>query len=235
MIRRPRIRIYNQDCMVAMSKMKDKEYDLAIVDPPFFVGPANKDYFNSRIKNTRVENLGNIPFWKAGIPTKEYYKELVRVSKHQIIWGCNYYEFLQPCGRIVWDKINDNTPFSDCELASIDLIKSVRIFRYKWNGMIQQDMKNKEFRIHPTQKPVALYQWLLKNYAKQGDRILDTHGGSCSSAIACDIMGFDCDVFEIDKDYYEAAVARYERHKKVRETGFLFDTPLGDVLKGFDI
>ncbi len=207
------IRMFNEDCLPAMRRMKDKQYQLAIVDPPYFQGPANKDYFNSQVKNTRTENLGNIPHWKAGIPTKEYYNELLRVSAHQIIWGCNYYKFLQPCGRIVWDKVNDNTPFSDCELASIDLISSVRIFRYKWNGMIQQDMKHKEKRIHPTQKPVRLYEWLLKNYAKPGDKILDTHCGSGSILIACDIMGFSIDAYEIDKDYFEAAKERLERHQ----------------------
>jgi len=214
------IELFNVDCMEDMARYPDKWFSLAICDPPYFSGPANKDYYNSRITNTRVENLANIPIWKAGIPTKEYYRELLRVSIHQIIWGCNYYQFLQPCGRIVWDKVNDNTPFSDCELASISLIQSVRIFRHKWNGYLQEDMANKEIRIHPTQKPVKLYEWLLKNYAKPGDKILDTHLGSGSSAIACYNLDFDYVGMEIDKDYFEAGKARLEQHMK---QGRLFD------------
>ena len=112
----------------------------------------------------------------------------------------------------MWNK--EGTAFGEGEIAICSTHHSVRFFRYVWNGMIQHDMKHKEFRIHPTQKPVALYQWLLKNYAKPGDKILDTHGGSCSSAIACDIMGFDADIYEIDADYHKAAVERFERHKQ---------------------
>jgi len=199
------------DCMDFMAKFPDKFFDLAIVDPPYFKGVAKADYFNSRIKNHRKENEGNAKFWNFGIPNQKYYDELKRVSSNQIIWGCNYYNFLQPVGRVVWDKVNDNTPFSDCELASIDLIESVKIFRYKWNGMIQQDMKHKETRIHPTQKPVALYIWTLQNYAKPGYKILDTHLGSQSSRIAARIMGFDFWGCEIDPEYFADGCKRFEK------------------------
>lgn len=202
--------IIHADCMDIMRDIPNKYFELAIVDPPYFKGVANKDYFNSKIKNTRKENLSNIPIWNKGIPDEKYYEELKRVSNNQIIWGCNYYKFIQPAGRIVWDKCNENTPFSDCELASISLIKSVRIFRYKWNGMIQENMTDKEIRIHPTQKPVALYRWLLINYANPGDKIIDTHSGSGSCAIACHLEKFDFLAIEKDADYYEASVKRFD-------------------------
>ncbi|MFA5240572.1 MAG: DNA methyltransferase [Phycisphaerae bacterium] len=149
------------------------------------------------------------------IPDEKYFTELKRVTGNQIIFGGNYFiKHLSntPC-FIVWDKDNSGN-FADCELAWTSFKTATRKFQYRWNGMLQENMKQKEFRIHPTQKPVALYQWLLKNYAKPGDRILDTHGGSCSLAIACDIMGFDAEIYEIDKDYYEAAVDRFNRHKQ---------------------
>ena len=137
------------------------------------------------------------------------------MSVNQIIFGGNYFikHLHNTSCVIVWDKDNSGN-FADAELAWTSFKTAVRIFRYRWNGMLQQNMKHKENRIHPTQKPVALYQWLLKNYAKPGDKILDTHGGSCSSAIACDIMGFYATIYEIDADYYKAAVERFERHKQ---------------------
>lgn len=112
----------------------------------------------------------------------------------------------------MWDKKNGNTDFADCELAWTSFKKAVRKFEYRWSGMLQENMKNKEIRIHPTQKPVALYKWLLKNYAKPGGRILDTHLGSGSIAIACWDMGFDLVAYEIDKDYYDAAYKRFKAH-----------------------
>ena len=144
-----------------------------------------------------------------------YFKEVARVSKNQILWGENYFQYPgKPVGRIIWDKVNDSSSFSHAEIASCSMIKGVRIFRYMWNGMIQQDMKHKEIKIHPFQKPVSLYEWLLKNYAKPGDKILDTHGGPCSLAIACDILGFSIDAYEIDPDYYQAAKERLERYQR---------------------
>jgi site-specific DNA-methyltransferase (adenine-specific) len=115
---------------------------------------------------------------------------------------------------IVWDKDNGKTDFADCELAWTSFNTAVRKFMWRWNGMLQQNMKTKEDRIHPTQKPIALYRWLLQNYATHGDKILDTHGGSMSSAIACDMEGFDLDICEIDKDYFEAGVNRFNTYKQ---------------------
>ncbi len=137
------------------------------------------------------------------------------MSKNQIIFGGNFFlDHLSATScMIVWDKLNSGN-FADFELAWTSFKTAVRKFSFMWNGMLQGDMRNKEKRIHPTQKPVALYEWLLKNYAKPGDKILDTHGGSMSIAIACDIMGFDLDLYEIDEDYFKAGKERLERHQR---------------------
>ena len=205
---------YNLDCMLGMAQFPDKYFDLAIVDPPYFKGVANEGFYGAKVSKSGVRRLRSKSInWDGGIPSANYYEELIRVSRDQIIWGCNYYEFLQPPGRIVWDKKNDASTFSNCELASISLINSVKIYRYEWNGMLQENMKNKERRIHPTQKPIALYKWLLSNYAKPGDKILDTHVGSASSLIACHQMGFEYWGFELDTDYFNAATDRLNKVK----------------------
>lgn len=146
------------------------------------------------------------------IPTKEYFSELDRIAKNQIIWGGNYFldNLNATEGLIVWDKKRRGLDFADCEIAWTNIQQPCRIFEFMWNGMLQGDMKNKECRIHPTQKPVALYKWILTNYAKPGDKILDTHVGSASSLIACYDLGFDYVGFEIDEDYYRQAKKRLE-------------------------
>ena len=140
----------------------------------------------------------------------------MRVSKNQIIWGANYMtHYLPPSmGWIVWDKDNGTTKFSDCELAFSSFNQALRKYKFTWNGMLQGDMKNKEKRYHPTQKPVRLYEWLLANYAKEGDKILDTHLGSGSSRIACYNLKFDFTGCELDLEYFEAAEKRYQEHIK---------------------
>lgn len=146
-------------------------------------------------------------------PDYKYFMEIKRVAKRYIIWGANHFigkfpfPIDSPCW-LVWDKDNGATDFADCELAFTNFESAVRRFKYKWQGMLQQNMKNKELRIHPTQKPVALYEWLLKNYAKDGDSILDTHMGSGSIAIATNKHGFDLTACELDEDYYKAACER---------------------------
>lgn len=201
----------NADCLPAMREMKDKAFDLAIVDPPYFDRGGDPAYYRSRVCQSKCKPI--IDTWD--IPDGKYFRELFRVSKTQIIWGVNYYSnFVPHQARIVWDKVNDGTPFSQADIASYSHGVKVYMFRYKWNGMLQQDMKHKERRIHPTQKPVALYEWLLKNYAKPGDKILDTHLGSGSIAIACDILGFDLTGYEIDEEYYQAARERLKRHQQ---------------------
>lgn len=206
---------YNMDCMQGMKQFPDKYFDLAIVDPPYFKGPNKREFYGRKISSIGVQK--KIDNWD--IPDNSYFEELVRVSKNQIIWGCNYFNHPFGPGRIVWDKCNDKTDFSDCEIAYCSLISSVRIFRYMWNGMFQGksisdgtvqqgNKKLNEKRIHPTQKPVALYEWILNRYAKAGDIILDTHVGSASSLIACYNTGHKFVGFELDKYYYDLSKQR---------------------------
>jgi len=206
-------KLYNMDCMIGMKEFPDKYFDLAIVDPPYFF-EANLHYFyGGNVSSTKIKRNNYRKSTSWDVPTQEYYEELCRVSKNQIIWGINYYNFIGvPCGRVVWDKQKAGLigSFSDGEIASCSLIKGVRFFRYRWDGMLQGDMKNKETKIHITQKPVALYAWLLNNYAKEGNKILDTHVGSASSLIACHKLGFDFIGFEIDEGYYKMASERLE-------------------------
>jgi site-specific DNA-methyltransferase (adenine-specific) len=202
------IELYNEDCMVAMSRMKDKEYDLAICDPPYGIGGDSLHTYRpikgaGKLKN-RAINLMSTEF-DAFPPPPEYFTELMRVSDNQIIWGGNYFNLPSSRGIICWDKCQPWPNFSAWEMGWTSFDTPAKLFRY---------MKGQEKAIHPTQKPVALYQWLLKNYAKQGDRILDTHLGSGSSAIAADIMGYDFTGYEIDEDYYKAALDRFTRHKQ---------------------
>ena len=197
--------VFNEDCIAVMKRYPDKFFNLAIVDPPYgnidAIGLAdNKKKGKQATKRTNYKLFENIA------PDDEYYIELERVSKNQIVWGGN---FLGLCGGvIVWQK--NGTAFGEAEVAICSTHKSVRVFEYTWNGMLQQNMKDKEIRIHPTQKPVALYDWILKNYAKEGDVILDTHLGSGSSRIACHKAGLDFVGCEIDKDYFDKQEARFK-------------------------
>lgn len=209
------IELLNCDCMEYMRGLPDKAFDLAIVDPPYGIDAANtfggdeRKSGNGAANKTAFEKKD----WDLNVPDKSYFDELMRVSKNQIIWGANYMSnFLPPSmGWIVWDKDNGTTKFSDAEIAFSSFNRALRIWKYTWNGMLQGDMKNKELRIHPTQKPVKLYEWLLQNYAKQGDRILDTHLGSGSSAIAAHYGGFDFVGCELDTDYFNASSKRFEQ------------------------
>lgn len=172
--------------------------------------------------NNKGQRIGtgkaNSKGYYAGLWTQEktgenYFKELLRVSKNQIIWGGNYFADFLPVsqGWIVWDKCHpEGITFADCELAYTSFDVATRIFKFMWNGMLQGDMKNKECRIHPTQKPVALYEWLLQQYAKDGDTILDTHVGSASSLIACRKTNHKYIGFEIDEIYYQQAKKRLD-------------------------
>jgi site-specific DNA-methyltransferase (adenine-specific) len=200
--------VFNMDCVEAMKSYPDNYFELAIVDPPYgnidAIGLIDNKKGKQATTRTKYKLFDNIA------PDNEYYLELARVSKNQIVWGGN---FLGLCGGvIVWQK--NGTAFGEAEVAICSTHKSVKVFEYTWNGMIQQDMKNKESRIHPTQKPVALYRWLLQNYAKEGDKILDTHLGSGSSRIAADMEGFDFTGYELDKDYFDASVKRFNEYKK---------------------
>lgn len=210
--------------MTYMATLPDKAFELAIVDPPYGtkIGgetdgrlgnhkPFGQRGFEHKGKNKIVNAKVYRTFDDNNPPDETYFKELFRVSKNQIIFGANHFiskiPFDSSCW-IVWDKDNSGN-YADCELAWTSFKTAVRQFTFRWNGLLQQDMKNKEVRIHPTQKPRRLYRWLLDKYASPGDRILDTHLGSGSSAIAAHQMGFDFVGCEIDKDYYDAALKRY--------------------------
>lgn len=214
--------IININCMEFMLTLDDKHFDLAIVDPPYFDGPNRPDYYGKGISSLgvqRAKHYGECKSW--AVPNKEYFVELKRVSKNQIIWGANHFAGLfdstSPCW-IVWDKVNGASTFADAELAYASFDTAVRVFKYMWNGMHQGsfggDVRKNDKRIHPTQKPVPLYEWLLLNYAKPGQKILDTHLGSGSSAIACNNMGYEMVGCELDIDYYHAACVRVAEYAK---------------------
>lgn len=215
---------YNMDCMEGMKRFPDKFFDLAIVDPPYGI---NADLFNNgngykdhsqndstservrkgrlnqgagKLKN-RVLNQSDCS-WDREPPSKEYFEELQRVSKHQIIWGGNYFDLPPTRGVIVWDKMQPWENFSQIEYAWTSFDKPAALFKYRTT--------NDKNKIHPTQKPVALYEWILNRYAKNGDTILDTHVGSASSLIACHRTGHKYIGFEIDKYYYQKAKQRLD-------------------------
>lgn len=193
--------VYLIDCMEFMEKVPDKYYELAIVDPPYGLGES---VVNSGGRFKRYHNKnGN---WDMEVPTDEYFTELFRVSKNQIIWGGNY--FALPANKcfIIWDKLQpEGISFAMAEYAWASFDKVAKICKQRTQGQEQ--------RFHPTQKPIALYLWLLNNYAKQGDKIFDSHVGSGSSRIACDKLGYYFEGCEIDKDYWEAQEKRYKDYK----------------------
>lgn len=212
---------YNMDCLEAMRQMEDNAFDLAVVDPPYGIGIQSMNFYRSGARvegrKARARRRDYRSTEELDIaPTQDYFTELFRVSKAQIIWGGNYFQLPPARGFIVWDKRVDDTmsnDFADCEMAWISKGLGVaRVFRYCWNGMIQGDMRNKEERFHPTQKPVALYKWILSKYAKPGDKILDTHLGSGSSRIAAYDLGFDFVGYEIDKVYFDKQEERFRNH-----------------------
>ena len=189
--------LYNQDCLPAMKEMPDNAFSLAIVDPPYGLGmDGGKRQYNKYVRKS----------WDREIPSEEYFNELRRVSDNQIIWGGNYFPLPPSRGWVVWDKTIHGNTFADGELAWTSYDRNLRIFPLNICFIGHN-------RIHPTQKPVPLYKWLLKNYAKPGQTILDTHLGSGSIAIACDVFGFDLTAFEIDLEYIEGATDRLKRHR----------------------
>ena len=216
------IKLIRGDCMEYMAQMPDNAYDLAICDPPYFDGPGGPGYYgkgDSNLGVKRAKFYNKCDHWD--IPDEHYFKELKRVSKNQIIWGANHFAGLFDSSSpswIVWDKDNGQRSFADAEVAYTSFSTAVRIYKYMWNGMHQGSLggnkKLNETRIHPTQKPVALYKWLLQNYAKGGDKILDTHLGSGSIAIACWDLKYDLTGYELDKDYYNASCKRFDNHCK---------------------
>lgn len=201
------IDLRNIDCMKLMAEYPDKHFDLAIVDPPYGIGA-------DKANNSNNGNFGFNKYhdtdWDKTKPTAEYWKELFRVSKNQIVWGGNYFtEYLPPrmCW-IVWDKKQDNFSFSDGELAWTSFTTKLKFFRWSRSATVAVEGD----RIHPTQKSIQLYRFCLKNYAKEGDKILDTHLGSGSIAVACHDYGFDLTASEIDKEYFDKAMKRIKEH-----------------------
>lgn len=196
-------KLYNMDCMEGMKQFPDKYFDLAIVDPPYGINFAKTHTGKGWIVRESKE-------WDNSIPNKEYFEELQRVSKNQIIWGGNYLtEHLKPSmGWIFWDKGQRDFSLADGELAWTSFNKALRVFDFS-----RAKLSQTRAGFHPTEKPVALYKWLLTNYAKPGDKILDTHVGSASSLIACYDMGFDYIGFEIDEEYCNLAQKRIAENK----------------------
>jgi len=223
-------RIYNMDCLPAMREIPDKSIDLVITDPPYGIGEASgKNHTRGSApnsqkwkgsKNTTGAGVPSTIFeakeWDNSVPTAEYFQEIFRISKNQIIFGGNFFVLPpSPCW-IVWDKINGETDFADAELAWASFKSAVRIFQFRWNGMLQEDMSHKEERVHPTQKPVKLFEWIIKNYAKEGDVICDPFFGSGSCLVACVRMGHQFIGFEKEQTYFDAAQIRI---KKAQEQG----------------
>jgi len=193
--------VHNEDCLAAMRDMPDKAFDLAICDPPYGIG----NFIRPDSRGKKVRRSYPLVTWNNQTPLDDYFNELRRVSKNQIIWGANYYNcFDDKGGTIVWDKGNNHPDMSRCEIASNSIKRTVDYFRLFHAGFTDKN------RIHPCQKPILLYSWLLKSYAKAGDTILDTHLGSGSSRIAAYQMGFDFTGYELDKDYYEAQGKRFQ-------------------------
>lgn len=212
----PFLSIYLSDCLTIMRQYETKEFDLAIVDVPYGIGEdGSKNHTRSVIAKSKDYKAyaGN----DLSAPDAEYWNELFRISKNQIVWGANHFISKLPFDSscwIVWDKDNGDNDFADCELAWTSFDTAVRKVKWKWHGMLQQNMKEKQERIHPNEKPIQLYEWLLKNYAKQGDKIIDTHFGSGSIALAVDkVNKLDkMDLYlvgiELDEYYYDKAIKR---------------------------
>jgi site-specific DNA-methyltransferase (adenine-specific) len=194
-----KIEITNEDCMELLKRTPDNYYELAIVDPPYGIdinSSGRLGHYGGKDKR-----------WDNEVPTDEYFNEVKRVSKDQIIWGANYFNMPPTRCFLIWDKQQpEAVSFASCEYAWTSFNQSAKTF-------YMRPQNADDYRIHPTQKPVKLYEWLLMNYAKEGDKILDTHCGSASIAIACHNLGFDLTATELDKDYFDAAMKRLNWHR----------------------
>jgi len=206
--------VYNEDCLIGMKRFPDNFFDVSIVDPPYgsknIIGGYSSGNGGGIAKATKYQHS----LWKFPPPDKVYFEELFRVSKNQIIWGANHFIENIPKANsscwVVWDKDNGDVSFSDCELAWTSFHQAVRRFKFRWHGMLQGDMKNKEIRIHESQKPVQLYKWLLDKFCYPGDKILDTHMGSQSSRIAAHQLEFDYWGMELDEIHFNDGCNRFK-------------------------
>jgi len=222
---------YKLDCMIGMKEFPDKYFDLAVVDPE----QGKNEHGGINRSKEVLQNNGSRKYvegnkykrknWDLKPAGKDYFRELFRVSKHQIIWGCNYYYKNFGPGRIIWDKCNEGATQFDCEIAYNSLCDRVELLRYMWRGMMQGkslsegylqqgNKKLNEHRIHPTQKPVLLYRWIVKKYIKPGWKVIDTHVGSASSLIAYELEHIYYVGFEIDPDYFLESNERLKNETK---------------------
>jgi len=195
--------ITNEDNMELMARYEDNYFDLAIVDPPYGIDAGKMTMGSGKHEFVKGKD------WDSAVPNDDYFKELFRVSSEQIIWGGNYFKLPLNNNWIIWDKRNPNLSFSEAELAWCSINKNVRIFQ-RLSTLPDYDGKKK----HPTQKPIKLYEWILMKYANEGNKILDTHLGSGSIAIACHNLGYDLTACELDKEYYDAAIKRLKQHQQ---------------------
>ena len=211
--------VHNIDCLEYMRTLPDNYFQLAIADPPYGIGATSANFMRKGKQTGKSLAVSGTTYtakeWDKSAPDKEFFNELCRVSRHQILWGANHYIENLPRQNsscwIVWDKKTGDNLYADCELAWTSFDSAVRKFDFMWKGMFQENMANKEERIHPTQKPVALYGWLLAHYAKDGDRIFDPMMGSQSSRIAAYKLGFDYVGCELDKEYFDKGCERFDR------------------------
>ena len=212
-------KLYNADCMEILRQTPDKYYDLSIVDPPYGIGASSKNFIRQGKQTGKSMAVSGMKYtakdWDNCVPDKIYFEELRRVSKNQIVWGGNYFDLPPTRGMICWDKIQPWENFSQFELAWSSFDKPAAMYRLSNTGGA-----NAEKRIHPTQKPVKLYEWLLNKYAKPEDKILDTHGGSFSHAIACHKQGFQLSIIEIDEQYFNDAVKRLKWEQRQLQLNF---------------
>ena len=201
----PYSEVYLMDCVSGLRHYPDNYFDLSVVDPPYGIGVSEMNIGARKIKNKACDGKG----WDNNIPTDEYWSELYRVSKHQIVWGANYFNcFNGKNGAIIWHKNNPLPTSSDCEIASYSKHAKVAIYNKTWTNYVNDKATN-----HPTEKPISLYDWIFANYAKAGETILDTHLGSGSSRIAADKAGLNFVGFEIDEEYFNAANKRFDNFK----------------------
>jgi site-specific DNA-methyltransferase (adenine-specific) len=219
----PKSEVLNMDNRSGLSCIADQSFDLVSDDPPYFLGPEKREFYGEKVSSIGVKRLYT-PTGDWQVPDASYFDEITRVGKYYVVWGCNYFDYKFHSGRIVWDKCNDSSDYSDCEIAATNLFDHVRIFRFMWNGMLQgstedgrkmQGNKSKnEKRIHPTQKPVQLYKWLFSRFAQPGWRILSPHVGSGSDRIAAHELGFDFTGYEIDPIHFNNQEERFQKHIK---------------------
>jgi site-specific DNA-methyltransferase (adenine-specific) len=212
--RLPFLSLFHADCMEIMKQYPDKYFDLAIVDPPYGIGFSDYERGGSGIKVKERFTKNGKKDWDYGLPTIEYFNELKRISKNQIIWGGNYFDLQPTQCFLFWYKQNPVPNFADGELAWTSFNKPALCFDYRYYGNIQGKSSMKETKIHPTQKPIELYNWILKHFANENDKIIDTHFGSGSIALAVDEanrldkMNLHLTACEIDKEYIDKAIKR---------------------------